>query len=188
MDHVDRTAEGSESVEEKTIHIGAPDVDRNRIGLSFRAPVRAATSGNFRAMNPFAKAAIVKRERKATAQAFEAAGGHRLELEPTARYLVKLVRIGPNELDEGDNLPGSMKACRDELADLLGLKSDRDARVRWSYDQRSEGHLTFKDEKGKKRRTGIFAVEVLIRRQVCADCFVEHCECLHQAEPCEGCA
>jgi hypothetical protein len=158
--------------------------------LTLRIPVRAATSQNARFMNPFARAALVKKERRTTKQAFEAVRGAEVlgQLARDARYLVKLVRIGPNELDAEDNLPGSLKAVKDELAELLGLKSDRDRRIRWAFDQRSEGYVEYRDPKtGRKRKTGIFAVEVLVRRQVCADCFVEHCECIHGAESCADC-
>lgn len=157
--------------------------------LCFRIPMRAVTSQNMRFANPFARAAIVKRERKAAAQAFHAAEGAKAigELARDARLLVKLVRVGPNELDD-DNLDGSLKAVRDEIAEQLGLKSDRDRRARFVVDQRSEGTVSFKDpETGRKRKTGIFAVEVLIRRQLCPDCFVEHCECIHGAELCADC-
>lgn len=155
--------------------------------LSFRIPVRAATSGNFRMLNPFARAAIVKRERRAVAQAFHAAQGQ--PLPPDGRFLVKLVRIGPNELDEEDNLTGSLKAIRDELAKQLGLPNDRQARIRWAYDQRSEGHVTGKDAKtGRRFKRGIYAVEVHVRPQACPDCYVEHCDCLHLDEPCSSCA
>lgn len=158
-------------------------------GLEFRIPLRAATSQNMRFANPFARAAIVKRERKATAQAFTAAEGSKAvgEILVDDRVLVKLVRIGPNELDE-DNLAGCMKPVRDELAELLGLESDRDRRVRFVCDQRSEGHVTYRDPKsGKKKRTGVFAVEVMVRRQTCPDCFVEHCGCLHDERYCADC-
>jgi hypothetical protein len=155
--------------------------------LTLRIALRAATSQNARFLNPFARAAIVKRERKVTRQAFEAARTEPIgELAPDARVLVKLTRIGPNELDD-DNLRGSLKAVRDELAAQLGV-DDRDRRVRWAYDQRSEGHVKAKDAKsGRTKKLGIFAVEVLIRAQRCADCFVEHCECIH-GELCADCA
>lgn len=45
-----------------------------------------------------------------------------------------LTRIAPRELD-GDNLQSSLKACRDGVADWLGV-DDRDPRVTWSYAQR----------------------------------------------------
>lgn len=47
---------------------------------------------------------------------------------------VTLTRMAPGELDEGDNLPGSMKAVRDEIAAWFGV-DDRDKRLRWKYAQ-----------------------------------------------------
>ncbi len=46
---------------------------------------------------------------------------------------VRLTRIAPRLLD-GDNLQGALKAIRDGVADALEV-DDRDARVRWSYNQ-----------------------------------------------------
>ncbi len=47
--------------------------------------------------------------------------------------VVTLTRIAPRELDD-DNLRGAMKACRDGVADWLGV-DDRDPRVEWRYEQ-----------------------------------------------------
>jgi hypothetical protein len=154
--------------------------------FGFRIPVRAATSGNLRVLNPFHRAAIVKRERRATAQAFHAAGGKPLPAD--GRFLVKLVRIGPNELDQEDNLTGSLKAVRDEVAKQLGLPNDRVERIIWAYDQRSEGHLVTRNAKGRKGKTGIYAVEVWVHAQRCPECHVEHCDCIHLEAPCSTCA
>lgn len=46
---------------------------------------------------------------------------------------VTLTRIAPRELDT-DNLAGAFKACRDGIADALGVK-DNDPRVAWVYEQ-----------------------------------------------------
>lgn len=55
---------------------------------------------------------------------------------PQGKHLVVLItRIAPRELDRTDNLPRSAKACIDGIADALGLKSDRDARVEFLVDQ-----------------------------------------------------
>ncbi len=48
--------------------------------------------------------------------------------------VVTLTRVSPRELDD-DNLRGALKAIRDQVADNLGLPSDRDRRVRWEYGQ-----------------------------------------------------
>ena len=46
-------------------------------------------------------------------------------------------RVAPSSgLDPHDSLPASLKSIVDGIADALGLASDRDARVRWTYDQR----------------------------------------------------
>lgn len=48
---------------------------------------------------------------------------------------VTLVRHGPVLLDT-DNLPGSLKGVRDELATILGVTDGpTDKRVSWAYDQ-----------------------------------------------------
>lgn len=47
---------------------------------------------------------------------------------------VELVRVSAGTLDD-DNLRSALKAVRDGVADALGLKSDADPRVRWSYSQ-----------------------------------------------------
>ena len=46
---------------------------------------------------------------------------------------VKLVRIAPRPLDS-DNLAISFKACRDGIADRLGV-DDGDSRIDWQYAQ-----------------------------------------------------
>jgi hypothetical protein len=63
--------------------------------------------------------------------------------------VVTLTRISSGLLDD-DNLRGALKACRDGVADALGI-DDRDPRVAWRYDQR----------RGKR---GQYAVEITIIR------------------------
>jgi hypothetical protein len=48
-------------------------------------------------------------------------------------YEITMVRIGKRILDT-DNLAGSMKACRDGIADALGI-DDGDRRILWVYGQ-----------------------------------------------------
>jgi len=48
--------------------------------------------------------------------------------------VVALTRVAPRALDD-DNLRGALKACRDGVADWLGI-DDRDPRVTWEYGQR----------------------------------------------------
>ncbi len=57
---------------------------------------------------------------------------------PRGRLEVIITRVAPRELDS-DNLARSMKAVRDQLAELLGV-DDRDARVAWVPRQR-KGHV-----------------------------------------------
>lgn len=58
--------------------------------------------------------------------------------KPDIPVTVLLTRVGPtNGLDEDDNLNGSMKGVRDQIADWLGI-NDRDPRVKWTYAQRRE--------------------------------------------------
>jgi hypothetical protein len=64
---------------------------------------------------------------------------------------VMLTRISAGTLDD-DNLRGALKACRDGVADALGLESDRDPRVTWFYGQAPA-----------KRGTG--AVEITVTRR-----------------------
>lgn len=67
--------------------------------------------------------------------------------KPDLPCIVTLTRLAPRELD-GDNLQAGLKACRDGVADWLGV-DDRDPRVTWAYGQK----------KGKPRQ---YAVEVAI--------------------------
>lgn len=57
---------------------------------------------------------------------------------PAFPLVVTLTRVSPRALDPGDNLPGSMKAHRDELAAILRI-DDRDPRVAWVYRERRGG-------------------------------------------------
>lgn len=47
--------------------------------------------------------------------------------------VVRLTRVAPRALDD-DNLRGATKACRDGVADWLGV-NDSDERVCWVYEQ-----------------------------------------------------
>lgn len=52
---------------------------------------------------------------------------------PSDRVCVSLCRVSPRALDD-DNLRGALKACRDGIADVLGV-NDRDPRIEWKYAQ-----------------------------------------------------
>lgn len=53
-----------------------------------------------------------------------------------APYAVTLVRVGPSQGLDTDNLAGSLKAVRDEVARCLGVDDGLEAPVTWTYSQR----------------------------------------------------
>lgn len=56
---------------------------------------------------------------------------------PSRVIEVTVTRIAPsNGLDPHDGLGAALKGCIDGIADGLGLKNDRDPRVRWILKQR----------------------------------------------------
>lgn len=57
--------------------------------------------------------------------------------------IVTVTRIAPRLLDEHDNLPSACKASVDAIAQWLGLKNDRDPRVRWSCEQVQRAAKTY---------------------------------------------
>ena len=75
------------------------------------------------------KAARAKLHRSHTALALRASTALCVPLPG----VVRLVRIAPRKLDD-DNLSSALKACRDGVADWLGI-NDNDPRVRWEYGQ-----------------------------------------------------
>ena len=64
---------------------------------------------------------------------------------PALPIIVLVTRIAPLELDAHDNLRTSQKYIIDSVADWLGLRSDRDPGVTWTYAQR----------KGAAREVGV---------------------------------
>lgn len=122
--------------------------------LRFELPFRIASVANLRE-HWAAKATRVKRQRESTALMCRVELHRRNLGAPSAgfdRLVVRLVRVAPLELDD-DNLSSALKACRDGVADALGV-NDRDPRVTWLVDQ----------EKGKLKtycvRVEIYAVRV----------------------------
>lgn len=75
------------------------------------------------------KAKRVKKEREATAWAL--AG----KQPPVMPCTVLLTRVGPSNGLDDDNLRGSLKAVRDQVAAWLGV-DDRSPLVKWEYGQR----------------------------------------------------
>ncbi len=100
-------------------------------------PVRTYSDSNLRE-HFFKKAKRAREQRSATALVCAA------ELQkPALPCVVKLVRISPRPLDL-DNLQRSAKACRDGIADWLGV-DDRSPLVHYVYDQ----------EKGPPKHYGV---------------------------------
>lgn len=88
-----------------------------------------ASEANARGHTRAAKGGRTKRIRSVVARAF-----HGVALPPLP-LRVCVTRIAPCALDS-DNIHGSgAKAVRDQVADALGLRSDRDRRVEWRVAQ-----------------------------------------------------
>lgn len=71
---------------------------------------------------------------------FGKAEGSRAETlgDLTGSWTVTLTRFYPGQgLDPHDGLRSALKSPVDAVAEYLGLKSDRDPRVEWKYDQKS---------------------------------------------------
>ena len=96
--------------------------------MAVSIPVRTVSALNFRE-HWRARAARVKKERAVTAWVL--AGKPR----PALPCAVLLVRVGPSNGLDDDNLRGASKGVRDEIAKWLGV-DDRDPLVTWAYDQR----------------------------------------------------
>ncbi len=114
-------------------------------------PIRTVSGLNVREHH-YGRARRVKAERKAT---WHGCVIERVQpLKPNEVATVTLTRIASSTLDS-DAVPGSMKACRDEIAAVLGLPDDRDGCwVTWRYGQ-------------EKAPRGTWAVraEIAVRRQ-----------------------
>lgn len=118
-------------------------------GLCLRLDLRTPNPANMSTgSSRLALAAMRRRHRRAASGLLSVTLGPRKAYPLPCRVLC--VRIAPSVgLDPHDALPGSLKSIVDGIADALGLASDRDPRVEWSYDQR-------------RGAPGEHAVEVLI--------------------------
>jgi len=89
-------------------------------------------------MNPKARARLVAKEREQVCVMLLGKIGL---TPPRLPLVVTIVRIGPKALD-GDNLQGSAKGVRDEVARYLGVDdADTETRVTWRYAQeKSRGY------------------------------------------------
>lgn len=103
-------------------------------------PLRTGRGQNDRPHHWGERANRVRQERDAVLLAWRRTVGGRGAERPRVPCTVLLQRLSPGGaagwtgLDEGDNLEGSLKAVRDEVARLLGL-DDADPRVTWRYEQ-----------------------------------------------------
>ena len=96
-------------------------------GGAVSIPIRTGTGLNERE-HWRARARRVKSERQATALFLR---GNR----PALPCTVLLTRVGPSNGLDDDNLRGSLKAVRDQVAQWLGV-DDRSPLVAWTYAQR----------------------------------------------------
>lgn len=102
--------------------------------LVFSIPIRTARGGNNREHH-MARHRRVAAERFATAALIRSQMAQQRARMPQLPVAVTLTREGPGELDD-DNLRGSLKAIRDEVAAWFKT-DDRDPRITWAYAQRS---------------------------------------------------
>lgn len=93
-----------------------------------RVPIRIESVANKRE-HWAAKAKRTKRQRAALYWALLAD----VKVRPALPLVVTLTRIAPRVLDD-DNLSSGFKACRDGIADWLGV-DDGDLRIQWKYAQ-----------------------------------------------------
>lgn len=77
-----------------------------------------------------ARSARVKHERLSTQLAI---GG---SIKPQPPCVVTLTRVAPSNGLDDDNLPGALKAVRDQIAEWLGIDDRRRDLVLYSYRQR----------------------------------------------------
>ena len=92
-------------------------------------PIRTAPGMNSRE-NWRARSRRVKAERRAVAWLL--AGNPK----PSIPCTVRLTRVAPSNGLDDDNLAGALKACRDQIADWLGVDDKRRDLVRYVYAQR----------------------------------------------------
>lgn len=101
--------------------------------IRFTIPLKTISVANSREHWAF-KAKRVKRERHVTLFAALEAGSKRWA-DNLLPCVVTLTRRGGQMLDT-DNLHSALKACRDSIAEVLGV-DDADPRVTWVVQQRS---------------------------------------------------
>lgn len=112
-------------------------------GLTFEIPLKTTSPENGSHGNWRAHAGKARHQRQLTALCVpwylkDIANRGRTD----AVFRVHLVRVASSRsrgLDPEDNLPGSFKHIRDQIAAELGFgKEDRHKRLKWTYDQRTD--------------------------------------------------
>lgn len=91
-------------------------------------PLRTVPGMNVREHH-MARARRVKAEREQVGWALRAIG------RPALPCMVTLTRSAPSNGLDDDNLTGSLKGCRDAVAEWLGVDDRRRDIVRYSYEQ-----------------------------------------------------
>lgn len=127
---VSRRAEREQAAElAKPVHADAS------VLLALELPIRTFSEANMHEHH-FAKHKKTGDQRPVVAMAVRAHALRRgVKVKPPCT--VRLTRLAPNALDEGDNLAMSLKHVRDGVADFLKV-NDRDPRVRWVCEQRAQ--------------------------------------------------
>jgi hypothetical protein len=103
--------------------------------VEFSIPIRTKPGLNERE-HWRVRAARVKKERSATRVLMLSAWRRFHQVPPEPPWLVTLTRASPGTRPmDDDNLPGSLKAIRDEVASVLGVDDGDKARIRFAYAQ-----------------------------------------------------
>lgn len=127
-------------------------VQRHQGTVTITLPIRTVSEANahefWRTRQRRAKSQRIAAEMTCTVPL----GRFHADLDGSIRPLsIHMTRIAPSAGLDSDNLPSSMKHCRDGVADALGI-DDRDKRVTWTYAQ----------ERGGK---GEYAVRIEVRQR-----------------------
>src|SRR3990172_7813809 len=103
---------------------------RRRMTITFTMPIHLRSAANVHEGRWRRHREVAKRRQDVGIVA-QAAGVRPI----TGSVRVTLTRVAPRQLDGHDNLRNAFKAAVDSLAQVMGLKSDRDPRVVWEYAQ-----------------------------------------------------
>ncbi len=106
--------------------------------IDILVPVRIVSEANQR--GHWRKSAVRKKAHRSTAILLCRAAHNWQVPNPNKCYRVLMTRIAPRQLDD-DNLASGFKACRDGIADAMGI-DDGSPRIKWDYSQeRGEPHV-----------------------------------------------